>query len=79
MEAPYTIAPLPQPLDKEHGNIQASAVHGIHGAKKRKRHEVVVGVDGEEVKIVNVQSQELVTSYALPPQAYLDCPPCSVH
>ncbi|KAK1048943.1 hypothetical protein LTS16_004051 [Friedmanniomyces endolithicus] len=79
MEAPYTIASLPRPLDGEHGTIQAAPVFGIRGSKKRKRHEIVVGIDGESVDIYNIQSQERVTSYALPPQDFLCCPPCSVY
>ncbi|KAK1055357.1 hypothetical protein LTR74_015734 [Friedmanniomyces endolithicus] len=79
MEAPYTIASLPKPLDGEHGTIQAAPVFGIRGSKKRKRHEIVVGIDGESVDIYNIQSQDRVTSYALPPQDFLCCPPCSVY
>jgi len=54
MEAPYTIASLPKPLDAEHGSIYASPVFSYRGLKKRKRHEVVVGVDGESLNIYNV-------------------------
>lgn len=79
MEAPYTIASLVKPLDAENGRTQASAVYGLRGSKKRKRHEVAVGVDGEGVNIYNIQSQNLITTYALPPQARLCCPPCSVY
>ncbi|TKA78677.1 hypothetical protein B0A55_04503 [Friedmanniomyces simplex] len=79
MEAPYTIASLAKPLDSDHGTIQASPVCGIRGSKKRKRHEVAVGIDGESVDIYNIQSQDRVTSYALPPQTYLSSPPCSVY
>lgn len=79
MEAPYTIASLPKPLDAEHGAIQASPVYGIKGSRKRKRHEVAVGIDGEGVNVYNVQSQSLVTSYALPTETYICCPPCSVY
>ena len=79
MEAPYTIASLSKPLDSEHGAVHASSVHGIAGSKKRKRHEVAVGVDGEDVRVYNIQSPETVTSYAIAPQSYLCCPPCSVH
>lgn len=54
MEAPYTIVSLPKPLDAEHGSIYASPVFSYRGLKKRKRHEVVVGVDGESLNIYNV-------------------------
>lgn len=55
MEAPYTIASLPKPLDAETGSIYAAPVFSYRGLKKRKRHEVVVGVDGESVNIYNVR------------------------
>ncbi|KAH9826650.1 Utp8 family [Teratosphaeria destructans] len=79
MESLYSIAALPRPFDAEQGTVQAAPVLGIRNSKKRKRHEMAVGIDGEGVNIYNVQSQSQVTSYALPPQAYLCCPPCSVH
>lgn len=58
MEAPYTIASLPKPLDAEYGSIYASPVFSYRGLKKRKRHEVVVGVDGESLNIYNVRLHE---------------------
>ncbi|KAK4540993.1 hypothetical protein LTR36_008362 [Oleoguttula mirabilis] len=79
MDAPYTIATLPRPLDSENGRIQASPVYTLRSSRKRKRHEIAVGIDGEGVNIYDVQSQNQVTSYALPPQTYLCCPPCSVY
>lgn len=75
----YTVASLPKPLDADHGTTKAAPVYGLHGSKKRKRHEVAVGVDGEGVNIYNVQSQSIITSYALPPHSYICCPPCSIH
>lgn len=54
IEAPYTIASLPSPLDGEHGRTYASPVVGIKESRKRKRHEVAVGIDGEGVNIYNV-------------------------
>ncbi|KAK5113717.1 hypothetical protein LTR85_010734 [Meristemomyces frigidus] len=79
MNAPHTIATLPKPLDTDHGKTQASPVYSLRSSRKRKRHEVAVGIDGEGVNIYDVQSQSQVTSYALPPQSYLCCPPCSVY
>ena len=58
MEAPYTIASLPKPLDAEAGAIYAAPVFSYRGLKKRKRHEVVVGVDGESLNVYNVRSRE---------------------
>lgn len=55
MEAPYTIASLPKPLDAENGSIYAAPVSSYRGLKKRKRHEVIVGVDGESLNIYNVR------------------------
>lgn len=54
MDAPYTIASLPNPLDKENGCTYAAPVHAFKGKKKRKRHEVAVAVDGEGISIYNV-------------------------
>lgn len=58
MEAPYTIASLPKPLDAENGTIYAAPVFSYRGLKKRKRHEVIVGVDGESLNIYNVRSRQ---------------------
>ena len=54
MEAPYATATLAKPLDSAHGRTWIAPVHGIREGKKRKRHEVAVGVDGEGVNIYNV-------------------------
>jgi hypothetical protein len=58
MEAPYTIASLPKPLDVDNGSIYAAPVSSYRGLKKRKRHEVIVGVDGESLNIYNVRLRE---------------------
>lgn len=55
MEAPYSIASIPRPIDSTDGRRWASPVHGIRDSKKRKRHEVVIGVDGESVNLYNVK------------------------
>ena len=60
IEAPYTIVSVPNPLDSIHGRIQASSVIALRGSRKRKRHEVAVGVDGEGVNLYNVM---LMISY----------------
>ena len=54
IETPYVVASLPKPLDREHGRVLSAPVHGLQGSKKRKRHEIAVGVDGEAVNIFNV-------------------------
>ncbi|KAF2111455.1 hypothetical protein BDV96DRAFT_623572 [Lophiotrema nucula] len=77
--APFTIASLPHPLDSTNGRTQASSVWSISGAKKRKRTEVAVGVDGEGILVYSLQNPQLVTSYALPPQTSFTTPPCSLY
>nr|OQO29518.1 hypothetical protein B0A51_02610 [Rachicladosporium sp. CCFEE 5018] len=79
LEAPYSIASLPKPLDAVGGKTYAAPVYSYRNSRKRKRHEVVVGVDGESVSIYNVSSQALVASYALPPQTKLCCKPSSIY
>jgi len=54
MEGCYPIASLPSPLDAEAGRTYVSAVYHLNGSRKRKRHEVAVGIDGEVVNIYNV-------------------------
>ncbi|KAK4633327.1 hypothetical protein CLAFUW4_03617 [Fulvia fulva] len=79
IEEPYAIAALAKPLDGKHGRIVGASVHSIAGSRKRKRHEVAIGVDGESVSIYHTQDQSTVSSYALPPQSYLAAPPCSIY
>lgn len=54
IEEPYSIATLPKPLDTTNGRIHAALVHSLNGSRKRKRHEVAVGIDGESINIHNV-------------------------
>ncbi|KAI5368061.1 Putative U3 small nucleolar RNA-associated protein [Septoria linicola] len=79
IEEPYTIASLAKPLDQENGRVQSAIVYSLNGSRKRKRHEIAVGVDGESVNVYNVQTQSTVSSYALPPQSFLAAPPCSIY
>lgn len=58
MEAPYSIASIPRPIDGVNGQVHAAPVYGVRESKKRKRHEVVVGVDGESVNIYNVKNMQ---------------------
>lgn len=52
---PYVLAALPRPLDHTDGRIVAREVYGQrHGEKKKKRMEVVIGVDGEAASIYDV-------------------------
>jgi hypothetical protein len=48
------------------------------GQKKRKRTELVVGVDGETTSIYDVPASRLITSYPIPPQESFTCAPYSV-
>lgn len=53
---PYVLAALPRPLDHTDGRIVAREVYGqrdLH--KKRKRTEVVVGIDGESTAIYDAR------------------------
>ncbi|CAK3812427.1 Hypothetical predicted protein [Lecanosticta acicola] len=77
IEEPYTIATLPKPRDD--GRISAALVHSLNGSRKRKRHEIALGIDGESVNIYNVQTQDIASSYALPPHSRLAAPPCSIY
>ncbi|WPH01984.1 Hypothetical protein R9X50_00483800 [Acrodontium crateriforme] len=77
-EGLISIASLPSPLDSAAGNVYAAPVYGFGASRKRKRHEVAVGIDGEGLNIYDIQSQTLLSSHALPPQSYLACPPTSI-
>lgn len=55
IEAPYTVASVPKPLDQVRGHSYATPVHSLRKSTKRKRHEIAVGVDGEGVTIHNVR------------------------
>ncbi|PWY69120.1 hypothetical protein BO70DRAFT_365937 [Aspergillus heteromorphus CBS 117.55] len=78
LQPPSVLAHLPHPLHASSGKTHIAEVYSLADSKKRKRHEVVVAVDGEAVNIYNIQTPKLVTSYALPPQSTFSCQPCSV-
>lgn len=49
------VATLPQPIDHSKGQYVVSEVYGgAPGAKKRKRSELAVGIDGEGVNLYDV-------------------------
>lgn len=52
---PYVVASTPRPLDPEHGQTRVAQVFGLKNSKKRKRHEISVGVDGEGLSVYDVQ------------------------
>ncbi|KAJ5097995.1 hypothetical protein N7532_004996 [Penicillium argentinense] len=78
LQSPSILAQLPRPLHASTGKTRIGDVYSLTDAKKRKRYEVAVAVDGEAVNIYNVQTPKLVTSYAVPPQSTFACRPCSV-
>lgn len=76
---PYVLAALPRPLDHTDGRIVAREVYGQrHGEKKKKRMEVVIGVDGEAASIYDIPASRLITSYPIPPQESFTCAPYSI-
>ncbi|KAJ5102249.1 hypothetical protein NUU61_004471 [Penicillium alfredii] len=78
LQTPSVLAQLPRPLHASTGKTRIGDVFSLADAKKRKRYEVAVAIDGEAVNIYNVQTPKLVTSYAVPPQSTFSCRPCSV-
>ncbi|KAL4807519.1 hypothetical protein BDV18DRAFT_102825 [Aspergillus unguis] len=78
LQPPSVLAQLPRPLHASTGKTHISEVYSLAHAKKRKRYEVAVAVDGEAVNLYNIQNPKLATSYAVPPQSSFSCPPCSL-
>lgn len=59
LQTPYVVASLPRPID--HGRYVVGEVFGgVIGSKKRKRSELVVGVDGEGVNLYDVRIRTAV-------------------
>ncbi|EDU48803.1 hypothetical protein PtrSN002B_010311 [Pyrenophora tritici-repentis] len=77
--APFTLASLSKPISSTNGRVHAAGVCSASGAKKRKRTEIAVGIDGEGVSIYSLQNPQLVTSYALPPSATFTTAPYSIY
>ncbi|TVY92337.1 Uncharacterized protein LAWI1_G001102 [Lachnellula willkommii] len=79
LQSPYVVASLPRPIDHAKGRYVVGDVYGgAPGAKKRKRSELAVGIDGEGLNLYDISSSKLITSYALPPQSSFTCPPTSL-
>ena len=56
LQKPYVVASLPNPIDHSNGRYVVGDVYGgAPGSKKRKRSELVVGVDGEGVNLYDVR------------------------
>ena len=55
MQNPYTVAPLPRPINRSTGRYVVGDVYGgTPGSKKRKRGELAIGIDGEGVNLYDV-------------------------
>jgi hypothetical protein len=54
LQSPSVLAQLPRPLHASTGKTWIGDVFSLADAKKRKRYEVAVAVDGEAVNIYNV-------------------------
>jgi len=54
LHKPYVLAALPRPLDRSSAVYRVGDVFGESGSKKRKRPELVVGVDGEAASLYDV-------------------------
>ena len=56
------MAPLPRPIDHVNGRYVVGEIYsGVPGAKKRKRAEVAVGIDGEGVNLYDVRQIDCST------------------
>jgi hypothetical protein len=56
LQSPSVLAQLPRPLHATTGKTRIGDVNSLADAKKRKRYELAVAVDGEAVNIYNVCS-----------------------
>ena len=54
LENPHTLIDLPQDLLGQDSRIWASDVYSVTGARKRKRTELALAIDGETVNIYDV-------------------------
>lgn len=65
IQKPYVVATLPQPIDRSTGQYVVAEVYGgAPGAKKRKRSELAVGIDGEGVNLYDVCIETLFLGFA---------------
>lgn len=56
IDEPQILLSLPRPLDPAESNISVAPVWSSFRGRKRKRSELVVGIDGECVNVYNVLS-----------------------
>ena len=66
--APFTLASLSKPISSTNGRVHAAGVCSASGAKKRKRTEIAVGIDGEGVSIYSVCA--FILQYATTAQTF---------
>jgi hypothetical protein len=61
LQSPYVVASLPRPIDHKKGRYVVGDVYGgAPGAKKRKRSELAVGIDGEGLNLYDVRRNHCV-------------------
>ncbi|KAI9671368.1 MAG: hypothetical protein M1831_004277 [Alyxoria varia] len=71
---------IPRPIDPSTGRTWSTSVHAFsRNGQKRKRAEIAVATDGESINLYNIKNPKLLTSHALPPQAYLQASPCCIY
>ena len=66
---------LPRPIDTPSSQTRTAPVYVIDNAGRKKRSEIVVGIDGESINVYDIKTPGLKTAYALPPNTYLTAPP----
>ncbi|SPO03086.1 uncharacterized protein DNG_05767 [Cephalotrichum gorgonifer] len=79
MHKPYVLAELPRPLGSASTSYAIGDIYGQSGVgRRRRRPEIVVGIDGEAANLYDVSASRLITSYPIPPQNTFTCPPISI-
>ncbi|PKS13363.1 hypothetical protein jhhlp_000134 [Lomentospora prolificans] len=79
IQKPYVLAELPRPLGQAKRSYVIGEVYGHHPSHgKRKRPELVVGINGEAANLYDVSASRLITSYPIPPQQSFTCSPISL-
>lgn len=54
LQEPYVVATLPRPVDTTTGRYKCAEVHGSEPGSRKRKRELVVGVDGEGVNLYDV-------------------------
>ncbi|KAB8360780.1 hypothetical protein FH972_024514 [Carpinus fangiana] len=79
IEEPQVLLSLPRPLDPAESNVSVAPVFGLAQSRKRKRPELVVGIDGECVNVYDVKTPRLISSHAISQQTRLTAAPCCLY